>query len=190
MSVDESQNNNEALLASHRALFPHMSDMYLSVLTKRGLGLPDQYHQPNAMSWAINVLKDLDSSEHDFNYEGLWAVSGTLRGCSDETFKGVLVRARVAELWERERDHHCFLNGLWTKFPKKYADPDWSGRLSPTVTYYTEAPSEDTDDDTVTDPDACTDQDIDLYDIISPTLASTKEISSPETEDALSIGSA
>ncbi|OBS21714.1 hypothetical protein FPOA_08050 [Fusarium poae] len=120
----------------------------------------------------------------------LWAVSGTLRGCSDETFKGVLVRARVAELWERERDHHCFLNGLWTKFPKKYADPDWSGRLSPTVTYYTEAPSEDTDDDTVTDPDACTDQDIDLYDIISPTLASTKEISSPETEDALSIGSA
>ncbi|KAL6913802.1 hypothetical protein FSHL1_011478 [Fusarium sambucinum] len=68
MTIDESQDNDNALLASHRALFPHMSDMYFSVLMKRGLGLPDQYNQPNAMSWAKKVLKDLDITEN--HYEG------------------------------------------------------------------------------------------------------------------------
>ncbi|KAL6913803.1 hypothetical protein FSHL1_011479 [Fusarium sambucinum] len=108
----------------------------------------------------------------------LWAVSGTLKGCSDEASSGgVLVRARVEELWERERDHRRFLNGLWTKSPKKYADPNWSGRLSPTVTYYTEAPSTDTDDDKITDSDADTDQDVDSYNISPLTIAGTEDTS-------------
>jgi hypothetical protein len=61
MSNEESRNKDDALLATRKALFPHMADMYFDELTKRDLGLPDQYSQPNAIKWAMKVLKNLDS---------------------------------------------------------------------------------------------------------------------------------
>jgi hypothetical protein len=68
----------------------------------------------------------------------LWALSGTLRGNSDEPVNwSQLVRAQLPELQRAERAHLKYFNDIWTKKPKKYRDPNWSGRLSPTVTYYT-----------------------------------------------------
>lgn len=58
VSSQEIRNAGDTLLATRKALFPHMTDMYFDVLIERGLGLPDQYSGANAHKWAMRVLRD------------------------------------------------------------------------------------------------------------------------------------
>lgn len=76
----------------------------------------------------------------DTKNHNLWAMSGTLRANPDEPVqRSQLVRAEHAEFRRQEREHHDFLVKLWTDTPKAYDEPNWTGRLSPTVTYYTQS---------------------------------------------------
>ncbi|UZP41872.1 hypothetical protein NXS19_009688 [Fusarium pseudograminearum] len=86
----------------------------------------------------------------------LWAMSGTLRGCCDESTDDIiLTKTREPELERRQKEHRDFLDALWTKNPLIYADPDWKGRFSSTVTYYTQVlVTEEVDADADADPDS------------------------------------
>ncbi|RGP76362.1 hypothetical protein FLONG3_5246 [Fusarium longipes] len=164
-----------ALVASRKALFPHLGDMYFKVLLELNLGLPDQYSEINCSKWVRKVLEVFDGTDRS-DWESpeekglagittarcrrctmqelldlwtamareatgcrrLWAVSGSLRGNEDEPVNlPKLVPATDLRLKAREQNHSKFIKMLWTETPAKYRDPDWSGILSPTVTFMT-----------------------------------------------------
>lgn len=85
----------------------------------------------------------------------LWAMSGTLRGCCDESTDDIiLAKTREPDLERRQKEHRDFLDALWTKKPLEYANPDWKGRLSSTVTYYIQVPVTNSETEVDTDSDS------------------------------------